>query len=307
MKPITSFFKGIFALGLLGLVMLVMVGVIIFIALQQGSYTLDTALDRMQALNVLEGDVLYALNDLQLNEGYYVFAIQYEYTTEGYLETIEEDYNYINQTFDELRSYGHFGSELEYAPEISDMVDEFQGMLDAHIETFQQLVEAISSSDDEGAFSLLEQSQGENADLKSKLSEVTTLVDQERRWSMEAFPEENSDGILITTLGAAAILILALMGYLAIAGTTRGLRNLSNAITAIGGDRYRPDLLGKLPRRVGPVGALARALNRLAEGLQQRSVGLKAEVERLRQQLYESRRKRLKLARPAAQEGGRNG
>jgi hypothetical protein len=101
-----------------------------FTALLQGSISLDTALVRMDALNVLEDDVLYTLNDLQLNEGYHVFAIQYEYPPENYIATVEQDYASISQLLDELLSDGHFSSELGYAPEVSDMVDEFQRMLD---------------------------------------------------------------------------------------------------------------------------------------------------------------------------------
>lgn len=304
MKSIFSFIRSVFAPSILGLVMLAMVTVIILAAIWQGSASLDTALDRMTALNSLESDARYLLNQRQLGEGYYIFNIQYGYDPTGNLESIAEVDTLIDDSLNALRQEGHFSEELGYAPEIAGLLDEFEAQRAAHNQTFEQLVAAIDAGNDDESAQLLEASLAENAALKEALSQVILLVEDERRTALLEFPEENNTGILISTVGITLLLILALVGYLSIAATTRSLRNLTNAVIAIGGDQYHPELLGRLLKRGGHAGRLARGLDKLARGLQERNAGMKAEVERLRQQLYESRRKRLKLARPTGDKEG---
>jgi hypothetical protein len=92
------------------------------------------------------------------------------------------------------------------------------------------------------------------------------------------------------------------LGYQVIATTVHPLRNLRNMITAIGGDKYRPEMQGTLLKSRGPAGNLARALDQLAKSEQERTAGIKDETERLRQELYESHRRRLKVFHPAHME-----
>jgi hypothetical protein len=89
-------------------------------------------------------------------------------------------------------------------------------------------------------------------------------------------------------------LLFALLGYQAIASAVRPLSHLRNTITTIGGDVYRTSktLAG------GAAGGLAKALEELARAEQVRNQNAKQEVEDLRQALYESRRRRLKIYQP---------
>jgi hypothetical protein len=92
---------------------------------------------------------------------------------------------------------------------------------------------------------------------------------------------------------------LALAGYLVISQHTHPLIALRSAVIAIAGGQYRPELLGTALKTRGSLGTLARALDALHTSLQQHGASKRAEIERLRRELYESRRSRLKLTRPA--------
>jgi hypothetical protein len=168
-----------------------------------------------------------------------------------------------------------------------------------HRETFEQMVRAYEDENTEEGQALLLQLQEESQSLNSSLQALIRYAERGRLDAVGEFPQDANSGILIATASLTLLLLLALVGYIYVAAATRPLNRLSNAITAIGGDQYRPELLGNILKQAGPAGNLARALDRLAQDQQGQNAGLKIEIERLRQELYQSRRSRLKLFRVA--------
>jgi methyl-accepting chemotaxis protein len=296
MKQISLFTKALLSLGLFGLVTLLMAGVLIFTSFMQASDPFAASLERIRVLAMLENDVSYSLRDVQLYEAYKIFSLKYQLPEDqDYNAKIAEIDDQIYNLIQTLESQDAFNGSQIYTTDITEELDLFTSMLESHRETFSMVVSAYESGDEAEIESLVLQLQEENDALNTALRDLIILVEQDRQDALRAFPEDANIGVTFTAIGLALTLLLALVGYILLASYTRPLGRLRNAICAIGGNRYRQDLLGSLYKKGGSAGRLARALDELAVGLRQRNAGLEKEIDRLRQELFESRRRRLKI------------
>jgi hypothetical protein len=297
MKIIRVFLKAAFYPSLLSLVMFLMAVAIFITSLMQVSVPFNSAQERTLVLNTLQDKVAYALASMQIQESYEVYALLYEYEESGFIEYAETADASIDQEFAKLATQGHIGSKFPYATDLTSKLQIFNDTRAVHRKTFNEVVSSIKSGSADAAL-VMDQLEKDNQTLNSQLSDLIISVEQDRLAALQDFPENLNRGITFAVIGLAFCLILALLGYQVIAATVRPLRGLRNMITAIGGDRYRPEMQGALLKNRGPVGNLARALDQLARSEQDRTAGIKQETERLRQELYESRRRRLKVFHP---------
>jgi hypothetical protein len=254
--------------------------------------------ERTIVLNKLQDEVAYALSSMQIQESYEVYALRYEYEESGFIEYAETANASIDQEFANLAAQGHIGSKFPYATDLTNKLQIFNNAREEHRETFNDVVSSLKSGSADAA-QVLDQLEKDNQTLNAQLSDLIISVEQDRLAALQDFPENLNRGITFAVIGLAFCLILALLGYQVIVTTVRPLRNLRNTITAIGGDRYRPEMQGTLLKNRGPAGKLARALDQLARSEQERTAGIKQETERLRQELYESHRRRLRVFHPA--------
>jgi hypothetical protein len=301
MKNLFLPFKAIFSLGWLGLVLLLLAGSILGALSSQESEPFDAAQERMAALAVLENDLPRALNQMKLHEARKIFSLKYNQPEDqDYARLAQESDAEISAILTEMEEAGHLDSEQTYVTDILPDLEEFNALQETHRATFDALIEAYQADDQERIDDLADQFEIENEDLDFAQRDMVIEVEQGRLEAQRDFPEDINDSILIATGGLALSLVLALVGFQLIAAAVRPLGTLRNAITAIAGDQYRPEMLADLLKARGPAGKLARALDHLSAAVQQRDSGLKAETERLRQALYESRRRRLKIYHPEA-------
>jgi len=301
MKNLFLPFKAIFSLGWLGLVLLLLAGSILGALISQESEPFDAAQERMAALAVLENDLPRALNQMKLHEARKIFSLKYNQPEDqDYARLAQESDAEISAILTEMEEAGHLDSEQTYVTDILPDLEEFNALQETHRATFDALIEAYQADDQERIDDLADQFEIENEDLDFAQRDMVIEVEQGRLEAQRDFPEDINDSILIATGGLALSLVLALVGFQLIAAAVRPLGTLRNAITAIAGDQYRPEMLADLLKARGPAGKLARALDHLSAAVQQRDSGLKAETERLRQALYESRRRRLKIYHPEA-------
>ena len=301
MKNLFLPFKAIFSLGWLGLVLLLLAGSILWALKSQQPEPFDAAQERMAALAALENDLPRALNQMRLNEARKIFSLEYDQPEEqDYARLAQESDAQISAILAEMEEAGHLDSEQNYVTDILPDLEDFNALRETHRATFDALVEAYQADDSEAITRLTEQVEIENDDLDVAQRDMVIEVEQDRLEAQRDFPEDINDSILITTGGLALSLVLALVGFQLIAAAVRPLGTLRNTITAIAGDQYRSEMLSDLLKTRGPAGKLAHALDQLAAAVQQRDSGLKAEIERLRQELYESRRRRLKIYHPEA-------
>lgn len=300
MKSWLTFFRSLFSLGQLGWILLLMALAILigcFTAL--GNFdNFDIAWARIDALSALEDTVSVHLREMELNELYYVFALEYGTETSSELQSIDEHYTEINQTLDDLAAEGHFTTDLDYYEEDIALLADFRSLLDDHQQTFSQVVQAYTSGDAESAQALMDVSEEENAELQEMLKELGIRLNADLNDAAQTFPQDVSFAIRGISIAVIGMMILVLLGYRAIGRLTLPLLDLTNAVTAAGGDHYNNELLARSLHLGGPPGRFARLLDAFARAIEQRDAGLKAEMVKLREQLYESRRRRLKIARP---------
>ena len=294
MKIIRAFLKAAFYPSLLGLVMFLMAVSIFVTSLMQISIPFNAAQERTLVLNKLQNEVSYALASMQIQEAYEVYVLLYGYEEGEFIQYAENANASIDQEFANLVAQGHIGSKFPYATDLTSKLQSFNDARAAHRKTFNNVVSSVKSGSADAAL-VMGQLEKDNQTLNSQLSDLIVSVEQDRLAALQDFPENLNRGIIFAVIGLALCLILALVGYQVIATTVRPLRGLRNMITAIGGDQYRPEMQAVLLKNRGPAGNLARALDQLARSEQERTAGIKAETERLRQELYESRRRRLKV------------
>jgi hypothetical protein len=301
MKNLFLPFKAIFSLGWLGLVLLLLAGSILWALDSQESEPFDAAQERMTALSMLENDLPRALNQMKLYEARKIFSLKYDQPEEqDYARLAQESDAEVSAILTEMEEAGHLDSEQPYVPDLLTAITAFNHLRAPHRATFDALVEAYQADDQDRINDLADQFEIENEDLDFAQRDMVIEVEQGRLEAKRDFPEDINESILIATGGLALSLVLALVGFQLIAAAVRPLGTLRNAVTAIAGDQYRPEMLsGRLKAR-GPAGQRARARGHLSAAVQQRDSGLKAETERLRQALYESRRRRLKIYHPEA-------
>ncbi len=303
MKKLFAPIKALGTLGWLGVIILLMAGMIEFASYSQGSVPFDTEMENVYALTELEGNVSQRLGSMQTSESFYVYSREYELDAQSHLNNALAEDAAIGEALAEMEDYGYF-EPVEYEDEEIDstytmdaLVAEFNDLRSAHRATFDQIVAAYDAGDLESAWALEEEAAYQNDELNAKLKELIDWMEEDRVYAAMEFPIDANIGVQWAALGFAVVIVLGLLGYQRISATTRPLSDLANATTAIGGDQYRSQLLGGLLKKGGPAGKLARALDELAGGVQARDAGLKNEIEVLRTQLYESRRRRLKLFR----------
>lgn len=297
--------RALFSMGLLGWVFVFMA-----LAIALGSYTALSNLDsfevtweRIDALAALEDGVSVHLRDMQLNELYFAYALANETPLDETLDEVAYHAGEIDQILDDLVADGHFAEELGYYPEDIDLLGEFRALLDQHRQSFDEVVQSYESGDVDAAFDGLFWLDEENYELQWRLDELVSNLDTDRLDAALLFPEDIAFALGGASIALVALLLLALAGYRAISTLTQPAADLTNAVIAIGGDRYRPELLGDLLKKGGPAGRFARALDAFARAIDERDASLKTEIAGLREQLYESRRRRLKISGPTP-EGG---
>jgi hypothetical protein len=291
MNKIMIYIRAFFSLGWLGLIIGLMALAMLVAAFSQSSIPFDAAIERMFVLGELESSVALDLAEKQVQESLEFFSLSYGLPSSGAAEKALQAEERISETMAWLEAQESFRGDDEYY--ISDLaleVDEFNQFRATHREDFEYVVEFGDELEYEDVYTLEEN----NETLTFMLRSIIIGVDQDRQRALSDFPEDVNGSLWMIVMALAAMLFLALLGYQAIAMAVRPLSHLRNTITSIGGDVHRPGQ----PLAGGVAGNLARALEELAKAEQSRNQAAKQEIEDLRQSLYESRRRRLKITQP---------
>lgn len=294
-----DFLKAPFTLGVFALVMLAMAVVLLGATyLVTDAPSFEQSIIDMDTLNVLQEDVSGILAQMQLHEAFAFYYLRYGLEPDqDYPALAQADDEALTALLAELRT----GDYFLYTAEDYEVQawDEFDQLRAQHRMTFAELLTTFDGGDDELAVATIDRLQDENQALNDQLDTMMAMVNLDRQFSQDEYPFEANTIIWGLCLALIAMLLLALWGYQRIAYTTEPLNTLASAVTAIGGGQYRTSLLARLMKRNDAAGSCARKLDELAAGLAQRSAARREEIERLRQTLYESRRRRLKISRPA--------
>jgi hypothetical protein len=299
MKP-GEFLRASFSLGWLAVVILGLASLLVVAAQNIGNTpAFDRSLNRMGLLNTLESEIAYNLSDMMRQEAEVVYNLEYgdDLAVPDANQMITETNAEIDQTMEDLEAGGYFDPHL-YGSEILAARDQFNQIRVQHRQTFQRLVDAYTVKDIRQIDDISIIIEQENQTMTKNLADIVNLAELQRYQAQGDFPSEANEGLLVTSIGLILALLLALVGYLRISAATEPLGGLTNAIMAIGGGSYRPELLSTMIKRPGVAGDCARALDKLARGLTDRNASIVQQIDHLRQELFESRRRRLKIARP---------
>lgn len=294
MKTIGTYIRAFFSLGWLGLIIGLLALATLFAAFSQTSDPFDAAMERMYVLSELESSVALDLVEMQVQESQEIFTLSYGLDSSGAVEKARQADERISQTLAWLEEDESFYGDDAYISDLSEDVAAFDEFRAVHREDFVYMVNFAQEMTDEDLFDAFYTFEEDNEILTYMLRAIVIGVEQDRLDALGDFPDNANASILIIALALAATLLFALLGYQAIASAVRPLSHLRNTITTIGGDVYRTSesVTG------GAAGSLAKALEELARAEQARNQNAKQEVEDLRQALYESRRRRLKIYQP---------
>jgi len=291
MNKIMTYIRAFFSLGWLGLIIGLMALAMLVAAFSQSSDPFDAAIERMFVLGELESSVALDLAEKQVQESLEFFSLTYGLPSSGAAEKALQAEERISETLAWLEAQESFrGDDEFYISDLASEVDEFNQARATHRDDFEYVVEFSDELEYEDVYALEEN----NESLTFMLRTIVISIEQDRQRALSDFPEDANASLLIVVISLAATLFLALLGYQAIALAVRPLSHLRNTITSIGGDAHRPGQ----PLAGGVAANLARALEELALAEQSLNQAAKQEIEDLRQALYESRRRRLKITQP---------
>jgi hypothetical protein len=295
MKQISTYLRAFFSLGWLGLVILLMALAVSLGAFSQTSDPFDAAVERMSVLSELESEIALDLAEKQVQESLEFFSLSYGLPSSGALEKAGLAEARISETLAGLEQTESFlGGEEFYSSDLTSKVQNFNQARTTHREDFEYTVNFADELEEEDILDAVYTLEESNENLTFLLRGIITTVDQDRQTALADFPDDITGSIIIIVLALVVTFILALFGYQAIASAVRPLIHLQNTLTTIGGDVYRP---GATPA-TGASSQLAKALDALAQAEQARNQAAKQEIEKLRQELYESRRRRLRIYQP---------
>jgi hypothetical protein len=265
-------------------------------AFSQGSGPFDAALERTDLLDSLEGPVQLGLAEMQLQEAQYIFSQAYGLPERNALNRISDAEEFISTELDQLEQEGRIsGAGYEFAGDLSPGVADFETLRADHRDLFDEVLFAIEDGDDEYVFDMLDELELDNLALNDSLRSLVLEVEHDRLAALEAFPDALSASILGVVLAMLATLVLALLGYWVIADMVSPLRHIDDMMMSIRGDLYKKGNFDHLQKAAGSAGRLARALDQLAEVEHRRTEAARAQITAVREELYQSRRRRLKL------------
>ncbi len=297
MKTIRTYIRAFFSLGWLGMVIALMALVMLFAAFSQESTPFDAAIERTDVLQIMQSEISLSLAEMQTNQAEEIFSLAYGMGSSGAFHQAQQARQRILQTLNELQEdESLYGDEDFYISDLTTEVNDFEAMLSENWQLFEFIIQEIESEqidDTELFYALLDLEENQEI-LNLQMREIMIGIEQDRQSALADFPEDADASIFIIVIAMTFTLIFALIGYQIIASTVQPLGTLRNTITSIAGDIYRP---GSTPPQ-GTSASLANALQELAEAEQIRNQNSKQEIETLRQQLYESRRRRLKIHQP---------
>ncbi len=301
MKRLTDLISGLRSLGAFGLVFLLMAGVIAFAAAAAffNFNAFTTITSHVNALRYFQDDIGYDLGQAQIDEVNLQFYVEQEQDIGELYGEITASYDSIQESLVQLGSEEDFSAEsADFSPQSFAARQDFEQKLANHRQALEAWKALYDQGEADAAYAQFPDLRAGAEALAQSLADLVITLEKGRADAIQALPSDVTLAVWGVSLSLVALLLLALWGYHLISSLTQPLLALTNTVMSIGGDQYRKELLQNLDRRGDMTGALAKALDGLAQSHQRSTAGLKQENESLRQQLYTSRRKRLRLFRP---------
>jgi HAMP domain-containing protein len=291
MQRIKRFFTGVKALGAFGLILVICVGLIVASTLAFNIVWADSdySYNAITKLMLLEDDLSYSIVNQNIEENYYVYS-EGENAEEP-LESFNEARVGVNSALDELQD------DMEY--ELSDkefaLVGDISDAQQAYVTAFEGIKRIFNTQgrtweDVEAQQAVAEQESGR---LRNALQELIHEIEAARQTERQTIADDLQSTVRIGVISLILLPFLAIWAFGLASRVTQPVLTLTQAATAIAGDRFRAEELDEIHDRRDGLGQLARSLEHLAQTSQTREAELEAEINNLREQLHETRRRKF--------------
>lgn len=232
------------------------------------------------------------LNDIEEAE---IFILEQELAEKDYLLSADPSYldlhkeleSTTNNYIDEAYSTATLDKEINALDKLEQLGDDYEL-------NFDQIITAFQAGDRDEAVTLSLTVSDEKFERVHDL--VEDLVFYSQAHLLEEIQKADHlvrNAIFTGVIGLLIFPFLAVLAYLNTSRVTQPFLVLINTVLSIKGGRFRPELLGTLPDRFGIFGMLARTLTHTAQQIQESEDILLGEITTLKEQLQESRQKKL--------------
>lgn len=290
LKPIVNFFKAVRSLGIYGFILflgLVVIGWSVYEVVRLSTIIKQTYLLQDQK-NYLE-DLNYYLVGIDVWEQYYLMS-----GDEVALTTHQEEAGYIYEIFDELQA-------LEDALEIVEMptsLIEIQALYDEYETAYWTVIDAYKNDQQEEIWQLLDDNLAQSADLRSGIEFNISMINIAYEQSIIKSGQQVGRAMISAVTGLVILPFLAVWAFIYASRLTHPILSLTNAVLAISGNQFKPDMLADMIERQDSLGKYAQILLRLAQDIHRRQEILQREELDLHTQLSQLRRRKLMPSSP---------
>jgi CHASE3 domain sensor protein len=237
------------------------------------------------------------LTDVQEVQVYFIqeFLAEKNYVLTGDEKYIEEYNEYKEETrhyLDDARSFASTSSETVALDNLARVTENYN-------DNFDQIVETYKAGDHEEAIVMSQEASEEK--LVAVHEQVNDMIFSGEIRLQEEVQEVDTTirkAIYIGVIGLMMFPVLAVWAFLVSSRMTMPFLTLTNAVSAITGNRFREELLGNVEDRRDGVGLLARSLSKTAQQIEAREAALQVEIDQLSNELQDQKARRLVTALP---------
>jgi methyl-accepting chemotaxis protein len=192
----------------------------------------------------------------------------------------------------EARTYGSPGWEQVALDNLAEETKSYN-------DNFAQIIEQYRAGNHEEAIRLSNEVSSEKLErVHEQVEDMVYHGETVLQSEVEEVDQEIRTSIFTGVFGLILFPVLAVWAFVVSSRMTMPFLTLTNAASAIAGNRFRPELLGSLMERQDGLGLLARSLEKTAYQVQARQSTMQVEVEQLANQLQEKKVRRLITALP---------
>jgi methyl-accepting chemotaxis protein len=285
MNRIKIILSSVSSLGVFGLILLLITLVVVLTWISYGSVEqpFETVQSDLIKLNFLEDEVSFYLLELDLNADYYDFS----WGDPEYVEAYDENDQYIRETLLDIEFEIHDDNVEEF-----EYLESMLGFIDAHNQAFLDLQSAVDA-DDPSAIKAAQASLAEGA------TQADTLITDWVFYIESSLTQATREGdartrttFFVGVFGLIALPLLAYWAFMMTGQITRPILTLTNAVIAIQGKHFRPEMLNDIAERRDNLGQLALDLEVMSDELSSRRQALENELNDLQTKIKDERRRK---------------
>jgi methyl-accepting chemotaxis protein len=251
-------------------------------------FHLNHAYEQMLKLDQLEDAMVSSLLEQKIQQDHFVLSDG----EQSYLDVHARAGEQIDETIAWYESF-----ELLLRPDEVNAIEKLAHLQQEYRQTFAGIVTAANAGDGEKSAQLQELSASQMAQMHEQLANLMHAAKSTLADASEQARIQGRRSIMSNVIALMLLPLLAIWAFLVAGRITQPVLTLTNAVVAIEGDQYRPEILAETGDRRDSLGQLARAVDEMAQAIETREQALETEITELREELYQvRRRKRLRGA-----------